>query len=103
MARVVWTRPALDDLRDVYQFIARDSHLYARTTVEGIRATVRRRVERFPTSGRVVPEHLNSLYREIVVGSYRAIYRYDEERDVVLVVAVVHGSRQLPPIVDGPA
>jgi hypothetical protein len=34
MVRVDWVQPALDDLREVYEFIARDSRRYARLTVE---------------------------------------------------------------------
>ena len=35
MTRVVWTRPARDDVREVRDFIARDSAQYARAVAEG--------------------------------------------------------------------
>lgn len=100
MAEVVWTQAALEDLREVYEFIAKDSEGYAQTTVDRIHAGVRR-LENFPRSGRLVPEPKRVRYREVLVGSYRVVYRYDEQTDRVLVLAVVHGSRQLPPLSDG--
>lgn len=51
-----------------------------------------------PESGRVVPEIRNPDYRERFVHKYRIIYRIESER--ILIVAVVHGSRQLEPIVE---
>jgi plasmid stabilization system protein ParE len=56
-------------------------------------------LERFPLSGRVVPE-FGTPYREILVGPYRVIYRYDKDHDVAFVLNVVHGSRRLPPSPD---
>lgn len=51
-----------------------------------------------PELGRVVPEIRNPDYRERFVHKYRIIYRIESER--ILIVAVVHGSRQLEPIVE---
>ena len=102
MAQVVWTQAALDDLREVHDFIAEDSAGYAQTTVDRIHAALRR-LENFPRSGRLVPEPRPMPYRELLVGSYRVVYRYDEQTDRVLVLAVVHGARQLPPLSDGTA
>ena len=50
----------------------------------------------FPQRGRVVPEFPDGPYREILVGPYRVVYRHVENRDIVLVLAVIHGSRLLP-------
>jgi plasmid stabilization system protein ParE len=57
-----------------------------------------RRLARYPESGRTVPEYDDPRYREIIVGSYRLIYRYLPELNLVRILAVVHGSRRLPPI-----
>lgn len=95
MAEVAWTASAVQDLRQIYQFISRDSERYAGLTVERIRGVVGR-LATFPLSGRMVPELPAGTYREVIVGRYRAIYRYQTEADLVLVLAVVHGSRTLP-------
>ena len=99
MAEVVWTRPALEDLRQIHQFIVRDSRQYAAITVRRLRQGVSRLGD-FPTSGRVVPEFPDGPYREVLMGSYRIVYRYMQERNRVLVLAVVHGSRFLPAIIE---
>lgn len=51
------------------------------------------RLERFPDSGRRIPEFPGLPYREVIVRPYRFFYRV--ERDTVWVVGVWH-SAQLP-------
>jgi plasmid stabilization system protein ParE len=48
---------------------------------------------RFPQAGRKVPEFDDENIRELVVYSYRIIYRLQENE--VLIVAVIHGKRVL--------
>jgi plasmid stabilization system protein ParE len=52
-----------------------------------------RRLQRFPASGRIVPEFPELPYREVLVGRYRVFYRV--EGDTAWIVAVWHGA-QLP-------
>ena len=59
------------------------------------------RLKGFPESGRAVPELPGSHYREVIVPPYRVIYRFEEEKNRVWVLAVIHGSRLLPPIEEG--
>ena len=99
MAAIAWAGPALEDLRQIYLFIARDSRQYAGMMVRRIRTAVSRLGE-FPQRGRVVPEFPEGPYREILVGPYRVVYRHMEDRDMVLVVAVMHGSRLLAPLLE---
>jgi plasmid stabilization system protein ParE len=99
VAAIAWAGPALEDLRQIYQFIARDSRQYASIMVRGVRTAVSRLGD-FPKRGCVVPELPEGPYREILVGPYRVVYRYVENRDIVLVLAVIHGSRLLPPLLE---
>jgi plasmid stabilization system protein ParE len=99
MVRVDWAQPALDDLREVYEFIARDSPRYAQLTVERI-TDVAGRLARFPQLGQILPELPHLVYRQMIVGAYRLIYRDDTERDRVVVMGVIHSSRDLPPILE---
>jgi len=48
---------------------------------------------RFPRSGRKVPEFDDENVRELIVYSYRVIYRV--QKDEIVVAAVVHGKRNL--------
>ena len=52
-----------------------------------------RRLQRFPESGRIIPEFPDLPYREVIVRSYRFFYRVRDPN--VWVVAVWHGT-QLP-------
>jgi plasmid stabilization system protein ParE len=51
-----------------------------------------------PELGRVVPEFEDPLIREIVVRSYRVIYRLDDSRRLVEVVRFWHAARGAPDI-----
>jgi plasmid stabilization system protein ParE len=48
----------------------------------------------------MVPEYDDPSYREIVVRSYRVLYRYTAETDSVELLSVIHGRRLLPPLSD---
>jgi toxin ParE1/3/4 len=50
-------------------------------------------LSRFPRSGRKVPEFDNENIRELLVYSYRVIYRLEETE--VVIAAVIHGKRML--------
>ena len=50
-----------------------------------------RRLERFPASGRIVPEFPDLPYREVIVPPYRFFYRVRDPG--VWVVAVRHAAR----------
>ena len=51
-----------------------------------------RRLDRFPDSGRRLPEFPDLPFREVVVAPYRFFYRL--EKKTVWIVAVWHGAQQ---------
>ncbi len=84
--RVQWSESASHDLRAVITYISADSPTEATRQLEGIRRRARS-LERFPERGRVVPElkeHGISLYREVIIGPWRLIYRIAEDDVYVL-------------------
>jgi toxin ParE1/3/4 len=89
---VKWSDIALDDLDGVAHHIGRDSTCYARAFTEKIFDTTDR-LTLFPLSGRLVPEAEDSITREVIVQGYRVMYSV--ESDHVLILAVMHGSRDL--------
>jgi plasmid stabilization system protein ParE len=97
VARLIWSESAREDLRSIQRYVARDSRQAAARLAANITASVRR-LRMYPAGGRIVPEFDNPHYREVIVGNYRVIYRYDAERAFVEVLMVVHGSRLLPPV-----
>jgi toxin ParE1/3/4 len=78
------------DLREIYDFIARDSPRAAEALVERVLHSTER-LASFPESGRTVPEFPDLGYRELLVGTYRVWYRI--ERETVSIVTVLHGRR----------
>lgn len=92
--RIIWTRKALADLKDIHDYIARDSRRYAQIQVERLQESALN-LARLPEVGRVVPEFPNSPWREILTGNYRLIYRVRPEERQILILAVVHGRRLL--------
>jgi addiction module RelE/StbE family toxin len=94
MAQVRWTPQAADDLDAISEFISQDSSHYATLFVLDVLQAVDRLSE-FPKLGRVVPEVDNPAVREIILGSYRIIYRLRE--DIVEILTVFHGSRIFDP------
>jgi addiction module RelE/StbE family toxin len=94
MAELIWTERATTDLEDIYDFIAKDSHFYAKSQVEQIVNSVER-LHLFPESGRLLPEFPYLPQREVIVGNYRVIYRFDSSNEEVKIITVLHGSRLL--------
>ena len=92
MSRVVWTALAKADLKEIREFIARDSRLYARRTLERFRAAAAN-CRRFPEAAAIVPEFDDPAVRETFVGSYRVIFRLTSK--TITVLTVNHAARRL--------
>jgi toxin ParE1/3/4 len=92
--RIAWTDSAWLELESAANFIARDSPRYAAALVAEAKSAGRS-LKKFPRRGRIVPEVADENVRELFVKSYRLIYEVEENRVVIL--AFIHGARQLPP------
>lgn len=66
---VKWTTPAKDDLKDIHDYIARDSKYYAQKVSLDI-VDKSEQLENFPLMGRVVSEIEDTNIREIFIYSY---------------------------------
>jgi addiction module RelE/StbE family toxin len=89
--RLLWAPAARRDLREIREYIARDSTRYADATVDRIIAAVERLAE-LPRVGRTVPEFGNrDEIRELIVFNYRVVYRVGPS--AVSIAAVIHGAR----------
>jgi len=90
--KLLWSRNALERLDAEARLIARRRPLAARRFVEQVRDAVARLAD-FPQSGRPVPELPGELVREVIVGSYRVIYRPESDR--VLILHLMHQRQQM--------
>ena len=93
MARKVdWTDPAWNDLSGIAEYIARDSEYYAAAFVQEIKEAAASLAE-FAERGQVVPEFGDPSIRELLVKSYRLVYKVSENRVVIL--ALIHGAQRI--------
>jgi toxin ParE1/3/4 len=93
--RIFWTPIAVQDLRDICDFISRDNSVAAQRMGEELIKQAEA-MTLFPQSGRMVPEKKDPLIRETIVGSYRVIYRVDEVNRVVALARIWHSARGTP-------
>ena len=91
--KVHWTRNAVDQLVNIYEYISLNSPTYGKQMV----GKITRRSEQIadhPLSGRKVPEYEAQDIRELIEKPYRIIYRI--RQDQIDVLAVIHGAQLLP-------
>lgn len=93
MVTIVWTEISIEDLREIYDFIAEDSIRYETITSNKIynRAQI---IASNVLIGRIVPEFNDPLIREVIEGNYRIIYRVKSEHKVDI-LRVYHSARRL--------
>lgn len=90
--RVQFTPSARSQFLAAIAYIKRDNPEAA--TQFRLRAEdILRRLEKFPDSGRVIPEFPELPYREVIIAPYRLFYR--KEADTIWIAGVWHGA-QLP-------
>ena len=89
---VVWTLPAKNDLRQIYNSIAYDSKIYAKRVTQNIAAKPDI-LDGFPRIGKVVDELKDDKIRELPIYTYRIIY--EVSADDIFILAVVHKRQDL--------
>jgi toxin ParE1/3/4 len=92
MVKVVWTEFAIDDLKQIFDFISKDSRAYANKVIDQIIERTDQ-LQNLPYSGRLVPEFQNEIIRELIFGRYRIIYKIFPNH--VSVTRIYHSSRNL--------
>ena len=92
MAReVIWAETASSDLESIAEYIRRDSEHYAAAFVREV-IEAARTLSEMAERGRMVPEFQEENLRELLIRSYRVVYRTEDRRVVIL--AVIHGARR---------
>lgn len=89
---VIWSEPAKADLRHIFEYIAHDSHHYAKKVTQEIvdKTAV---LNELPRIGRAVPEVGDDSVRELSLYTYRIIYEISSPD--VYILAVAHKRRAL--------
>jgi toxin ParE1/3/4 len=93
--KIIITEPAIEDLREVVEYISKDNTEAAERTGTLLLQKCSRFSE-FPSGGRVVPEFGKPHIREVMLPPYRIIYRISEDK--IEVLRFWHGARGTPHI-----
>jgi toxin ParE1/3/4 len=93
MVKIVWTEQSVSDLKDIFDYISKDSKRYAGNQINRIKSKTFILKSR-PESGRMVPEIGMSEIRELIEGNYRIIYRiYSNES--IEILTIHHSARDI--------
>lgn len=93
MVKLVWTELSTEDLKEIFDYIAKDSVRYASITVNKIYNRAQDVIDN-PYVGRVVPEINVKVIREVISGNYRIVYKIINEFQVDI-LRVYHSARLL--------
>jgi len=87
--KLVWSKNARERLFETVHLIANDKPQAAKQWADKV-IRVTSRLQSFPQSGRIVPELKRSEIREVIVGSYRIIYKLSSR---LTILTLFHGTK----------
>lgn len=96
MMRLIWSLQSLDDLQSIREYVARDAPVAAQRLIETLYVKAGS-LAAHPRSGSLVDEDARGIYRQLLHGNYRIIYRVDAGMKIVRIVTVIHAARLLDP------
>jgi toxin ParE1/3/4 len=90
--QVVFSHSARSDIREIVRYISLDDPAqglrFGRFLIDHAKT-----LRQFPERGRVVPEFDDVTIREIIVRTYRLVYRLDHKRQSVEIIRFWHAGR----------
>ena len=89
--KIIWLDFAKQDLFIIYSFISKDSNNRAENLLNEIKLEIDNLVI-FPERGRIISELNLNNYRELIIKSYRVLYRI--EKDTIFILSILHMSRE---------
>jgi len=92
---IIWSQTAVEDLREIVRFVARDDPTAAASLANRILAHIELASD-LPFSHRAVPEKADESLREIILRPYRIIYDVDDTRCAIRILRVWHAARGTP-------
>ena len=94
---VVWTTPADTDREQIVLFIAKDNPQNA-VAMDALFTEAADSLAALPSRGK--PGRMSNTRELIIHKSYILVYSHDDENDVTYIKAVLHTSRQWPPVAE---
>jgi toxin ParE1/3/4 len=95
--QIIWTQTAVEDLKEIVQYIAFDDPDAAAKLAERIIRCIEN-AGKLPFSNRIVPEKSDESVRESILKPYRLIYHIDSDRSVIHILRIWHAARGIPQI-----
>lgn len=89
MVNIKIEQDAKEDLKQIREYISRDSIYYADKTVNEI-INKTEYLLMFPYIGRKIPEYNNENFRELIYKSYRILYKINSN---IYILKIFHHSR----------
>lgn len=91
--RIVWSPLAIERASEIADYIAMDKPSAAEKWIGAVFSRVEQ-LKSSPEIGGVVPEIRNNLFRELIYGNYRIIYRIEKKQ--LSIFTIRHGKQILP-------
>ncbi len=91
MKQIKYKQQARKNLKQIREYISRDSIYYANKTIKEIIEKTKYLLM-FPYMGRKVPEYNNSNLRELIYKSYRILYKVNSN---IYILEIFHHSRDI--------
>lgn len=91
MVQINWTFQAKDDLKNIAEYISKDSAKYAQLQISRIKLRTQI-IKKQIYAGKITPEINDPNIRELVEGNYRIIYRLKAENSISI-LTVHHSAR----------
>jgi toxin ParE1/3/4 len=95
--KVILSARAIQDLSEIVRYISFDNPQAAERFGYAL-IDVALSLKNLPERGHLVPEFNDGVTREILHGSYRVVYRFDQQRKVAWVSRFWHAARGAPEI-----
>ncbi len=93
MVRIVLSKVAKQDLKDIVSYIKRNSNQYAYLENKKIQDAIDELISQ-PMLGRVVPEQEETNLRELIFRNYRIIYQIENDKKIQI-LTIHHHARNL--------
>lgn len=89
--KIIYSKFALQDLKEIYDYIRRDSFHYAKNELREIRLTIKK-LKPAPLLGKRFEKSADEFTRELIYKNYRVIYRIvNSER--IDILSIHHHAR----------
>lgn len=89
--KIVYSKIALQDLKEIYNYISRDSIRFAKREVELIRISIKK-LKSGPLLGRKFEKSDGDLTRELIFKNYRIVYDIVPDSQIII-LSIHHHSR----------